>query len=156
MSDVLSRLLSLLKASEVDFIVVGAHVLAAHGRARFTEDLDIWIRRSKTNAHALRTALAQFGYYCTEQQVEHLVSGRNMLRLGEAPNRVDFLAFLGPVDHEMDFEAAWQDAVFVKIKDVDVRVLSLNDFVRSKRAAGRPKDLSDLALLEEIIGELPE
>jgi hypothetical protein len=37
------EMLSVLSAAGVDFIIVGAHALAAHGIPRATGDLDIWV-----------------------------------------------------------------------------------------------------------------
>jgi hypothetical protein len=37
-------LLSAFNAAGVEFLVVGAHALAAHGHVRSTKDLDVWIR----------------------------------------------------------------------------------------------------------------
>lgn len=34
----------------VEYIVVGAHALAAHGHVRATKDLDVWISPTPANA----------------------------------------------------------------------------------------------------------
>lgn len=39
-------LLKYLTDHHVEFMVVGAHALASHGVARYTQDLDLWIDRS--------------------------------------------------------------------------------------------------------------
>lgn len=36
-----------LSAAGVDFIVVGAHALAAHGVPRATGDIDVWVRSTE-------------------------------------------------------------------------------------------------------------
>lgn len=46
---------------EVEFLVVGAHALAAHGHVRATKDLDVWIRPSPDNAIRVYRALRSFG-----------------------------------------------------------------------------------------------
>jgi hypothetical protein len=43
-------ILSCLKDEEVEFIIVGAYALAAHGLPRATGDIDIWVRNSAANA----------------------------------------------------------------------------------------------------------
>lgn len=45
----------------VEFPVVGAHALAAHGHVRATKDLDIWVRPSLDNAARVMQALHAFG-----------------------------------------------------------------------------------------------
>lgn len=39
-----------LNAAEVDFLVVGAYAVAAHGHPRATGDLDIWVRADAKTA----------------------------------------------------------------------------------------------------------
>ena len=46
---------------EVDYIVVGAHALAAHGHVRATKDLDVWVRPEIANGERVYAALADFG-----------------------------------------------------------------------------------------------
>ena len=36
--------IELLQLNAVEFLVVGAHALAVHGRPRYTGDIDIWVR----------------------------------------------------------------------------------------------------------------
>ena len=147
MNEDLKELLSLLKASEVEFVVIGAHALAVYARPRFTEDLDLWIRRSERNAKALQEALKQFGFSFPDAQINRLVTGRNMLRLGAPPNQVDILNFLGAIDAEMDFESVAARATTAEIAGEEVLVLSKADLIAAKRASGRPQDLADIAAL---------
>ena len=54
------EMLSALSDAGADFLVVGAHALAAHGRPRATGDLDLWVRRTKENARKVYAALQRF------------------------------------------------------------------------------------------------
>ncbi len=54
-------LLAELNAYNVEYLVVGAYALAAHGFVRATRDLDIWIRPTQGNAQRVLKALAAFG-----------------------------------------------------------------------------------------------
>ncbi len=47
-----AEMLSALSEAGAEFLIVGAHALAAHGVPRATGDLDIWV--SATPANALR------------------------------------------------------------------------------------------------------
>ncbi|HXJ31434.1 MAG TPA: hypothetical protein VNG35_12385, partial [Gemmatimonadales bacterium] len=55
------EMLSALSVAGAEYLVVGAHALAAHGVPRATGDLAIWVRPSAANASRVRTALARFG-----------------------------------------------------------------------------------------------
>jgi hypothetical protein len=45
-----AEMLSELTAAGVEFIVVGAFAVAAHGNPRATGDIDIWVRPTRENA----------------------------------------------------------------------------------------------------------
>jgi hypothetical protein len=55
-------LFELLNANEVEYLVVGGYAVAAHSRPRFTDDLDLFISRSRANTERLMTAMGTFGY----------------------------------------------------------------------------------------------
>ena len=52
-----------LNEAEVDYLVVGAYAVAAHGYPRATGDLDIWVRANPQSAKKLLVALAVFGAF---------------------------------------------------------------------------------------------
>jgi hypothetical protein len=56
-----SEFLSILKRHGVRFLLVGAHALAAHGRPRATQDLDVLIAPTPANARRVAAALAELG-----------------------------------------------------------------------------------------------
>jgi hypothetical protein len=54
-------LLAEFNAHGVEFLIVGAHALAAHGLVRATKDLDIWVRPEAENAKRVIAAIRAFG-----------------------------------------------------------------------------------------------
>ena len=54
-------LLAGFNARQVEFLLVGAHALAAHGHVRATQDLDVSVRPSSENATRVIEALRAFG-----------------------------------------------------------------------------------------------
>jgi hypothetical protein len=50
-------LLAEFNAHGVEYLVVGAHALAAHGHVRATKDLDVWVRPDAANASVLPLSL---------------------------------------------------------------------------------------------------
>jgi len=50
LSNDLREFLELLNSRGVEYVIVGAHSLAFHGRPRYTGDLDILIRATPKNA----------------------------------------------------------------------------------------------------------
>jgi hypothetical protein len=138
-------LIGLLSAERVRFVVVGAHALAVHGRPRATGDLDIFVEPSAENARRLGIVLDRFGFPALARGARRFAQPDRMATLGREPLRVDLLTGISGVS----FERAWAGRVKVKFGRHTVGFLGRREFVANKRAAGRPKDLLDLALLAE-------
>lgn len=68
----------------------------------------------------------------------------NVYQLGLPPRRIDILTSISGVS----FDEAWRGRVDVTIDGEAVPVLGRDELIRNKRAAGRPKDLADVAALE--------
>ena len=49
----------------VDFLVVGAAALAAHGRPRYSGDVDLWIRCDAPASQRMETVIDKFGFGST-------------------------------------------------------------------------------------------
>ena len=47
--------------AEVEYLVVEAYALAAHGIPRATGDLDLWMKATQENAKRVLLALSKFG-----------------------------------------------------------------------------------------------
>ena len=138
-------ILSALSAAGVEFLIVGAHALAAHGVPRATGDLDIWIRPTPDNAARTLRALAAFGAPLSDLSIEDLTRPDTVFQMGVPPARIDILSGITGVD----FADAWDRRVTVRLAEGEVAVLSKADFIANKAAVGRPKDLADMALLDE-------
>jgi len=146
------ELLQLLRSHEVKFLVVGSTALAVHARPRYTEDIDLWLEKTEENVHRLCEALNEFGLSIEEAKLRPFwQEERQMVTLGSKPQRIDLLNFMA----EDSFEDAWGRGVFAAFSGVEVKVIGMEDFIRAKRAAGRPKDLADLELMREVLGDLP-
>lgn len=56
------RFCECLHAEGVDYLIVGGYALAAHGRPRYTGDIDFWINPQAQNIQSLLKALDRFGF----------------------------------------------------------------------------------------------
>jgi hypothetical protein len=135
--------LSLLNSNRVRYVVVGAHALAAHGQPRFTGDLDVLVEPTAANAKRVLEVLRLFGFGSLKISQSDLDRPGMVIRLGQAPVGIDLLTSISGVA----FNSAWKNRVRTTLGGVRVAVLSVGDFVRNKKAAGRPKDLLDVELL---------
>lgn len=138
-------MLSCLKGEEVEFIIVGAYALAAHGLPRATGDIDIWVRNSPVNAQRTLRALAKFGAPVSDFSEDDFVTPDTIFRLGVEPSRIDLLTGIDGVE----FDEAWENKTHVRIDGLEIYVLSKADLLRNKRAANGDKDRGDIAWLEK-------
>jgi hypothetical protein len=125
-----------------------------HGSARVTRDLDICYSRELSNLRTLSAALKPFaptlrGAPDTLPFVLHaatLASGLNFTLTSSAGD----LDLLGEVTGLGGFAVVNRLAEPMTIYGREMRVLSLDGLERTKRAAGRLRDLADLAEIIEL------
>ncbi len=131
-------------AERVEYLLVGAYALAAHGLPRATGDIDLWVRASPENATHVVRALIAFGAPADQFSVADFGLNDQILQLGVPPGRVDVITSIDGVT----FDDAWPNRVTVEVDGLTVPVIGRVDLLRNKRAAGRPQDLADVSRLE--------
>ncbi len=141
-------LLTALSEEKCEFVIVGAHALAAHGAPRATGDLDVLIRPDAENAARVFRALTRFGAPLGAHGVQatDLAKPGTVYQIGLPPRRIDLLTQLSGVA----FEDAVKDTVVGHLGPLKVRCIGLDAMIRNKRASGRAKDLADAEVLEEL------
>ena len=137
-------MLSALSEASVDFLLVGAYALAAHGHPRATGDLDIWVRADNENAPRVLRSLAVFGAPLDDLTVDDLSKPGVVFQIGVEPSRIDILTAISGVE----FNHAWKNRVLIEMDGVCVNVIGREDLIVNKRASGRPKDLADVETLD--------
>lgn len=134
-----------LKQEGADFLVVGAHALAAHGVPRATGDLDLWIRPDEENGRKVWQALLGFGAPVEAAGLEpsDLSSPDLVFQMGRPPRRIDLLTSISGVS----FEEAWRNQILVEVDGIEIPCIGRADLTRNKTSTGRDKDLLDVESL---------
>ena len=137
-----------LRDAGVEFLIVGAHALAAHGVVRSTGDLDVFVRPTSENSERVVMALRAFGAPLRAHGVTATDFARagTVYQIGLPPRRIDILTEISGVT----FDQAWADNVRVEVGRVEFRVPNRAALLANKRACGRPKDLEDAERLELV------
>jgi hypothetical protein len=138
-------ILSIFNEERVEYLVIGAYALAAHGLPRATGDIDLWINRDERNAGRVWRSLAKFGAPLSDLKESDFSSPGMVYQIGVAPNRIDILTSIDGVE----FNDAWRQRVEINIEDVLVFVISRAHLIANKKTVGRPQDLADVARLEK-------
>jgi hypothetical protein len=139
-------LLAAFAAAGVEFAVVGGLAVNAHGYARATHDLDIFIRPTEENARAAFDALLALGVPMEGLGPADLLNDEENLRFGPEEDHIDVLSSIG----EMGFDQVWRNRVEAVVEGVPVPFISKADLMENKRQVGRLRDLADAEELERI------
>jgi hypothetical protein len=144
-------LLRCLLDGHVEFVIVGAHALAAHGLPRATGDLDVLVRPTPDNSGRIVASLEKFGAPMAAHGVSRsdFEIPENVYQIGLPPRRIDLLTSISGVS----FEEARDSQIVIHLDGMDLPVLGRAALVKNKRAAGRPKDLVDVEMLERAPGQ---
>ena len=140
----IESLLQSLNARKVQYVIIGAAAFPAHGYSRPTGDIDIFVRATPKNAQRTLEALTEAGYDVTDVSVEVLLKKKLLIR--QYVQAVD----IHPHVKGATFEGVWARKVADKVGKTTTYFTSLNDLIRMKEAAGRPKDLLDLKVLAKL------
>jgi hypothetical protein len=142
----------------VRFVLIGGYAAALHGSPMITGDVDICYARDPENLERLSAALRALEARLRGAPVE--VPFQLDRRALESGDHFTFSTDAGPIDclgtpagteGFADLDAAATD------EDLDgpvVRVASLDDLIRMKRAAGRPQDRIAIEWLAALRDEL--
>ena len=150
-------LLRLLVEGDVRFILVGGVAATVHGSARQTQDVDVVYARDDENIRALAGALEgeeprlrgapdDLPFVFDEETVRRGLNFTLATRLGA-------LDLFGEIAGGGSYESLLPHTIEIDVFGLRLRCLDLPTLIRTKRAAGRPKDLETLAELEAIRDE---
>lgn len=130
----------------VEYLVIGGWAVGVHSEPRYTKDLDLLIGTSPENLGRAASALAAYGAPPALVDEVRTMTPEEFVFFGVPPARVDLLRAVPGVD----FERAWSTRKTIEWQGVLVHVIGLDELCEAKRAAGRPKDLADLRILEKF------
>lgn len=133
-----------LNTAGVRYLVIGGYAFGFHVEPRTTKDLDIWVDPSPENVLLLYKALAEFGAPLAGVSAEDFCNPDLIYQIGVPPNRIDIIMGL----ENITFDEAWKNRYEATYADEKVNVVSRDDLIKIKRAAGRPQDLEDVRGLE--------
>jgi hypothetical protein len=153
------EILRILEHHAVRYVVIGGIAATLHGSPNVTTDVDITPERGKKNLERLSAALTELN---ARIRVEGEPDGFKFNHDAESLSWVEVMNLItdwGALD--LSFTPAGtkgypdlrRDAMEIEVMGVHTTVASLADVVRSKEAAGRPKDQLVLPALRRLLEE---
>ena len=132
MLDQLQTVFASLQRNDVKYVVIGGIAAVLYGVPRATFDLDILIEPTVENAQRLLDALLDLKFGTAEMTNAEEVAAMEITIFTDRV-RLD----VQTATPGLTFENAWANRVNMSYKDQSFYVISLDDLVRSKMAAGR-------------------
>lgn len=151
-------LLRALVEHRVEFVLIGGIASAARGSPTTTVDVDICYRRSAANLRHLADALRNMNARLrgAAEAVPFLLEAETL----EAGDHFTLSTSLGDLDllgnpaGTAGYDDLLAHATTIDLDGLAVKVASLDDLIRMKRAVGRPKDRAELEVLGALRDEL--
>lgn len=151
------EILAVLDAHDVRYVLIGGLAAVLHGAPHVTTDVDVVPEEAKRNLERLSAALEELGARIRVTGEPHGVpfdhSGESLARVRSWNLQTD----LGDLDLTFEpsgtsgYDDLTRDAVDMEVRGISVPVASLADVIRSKEAAGRPRDRAVLPALRELL-----
>jgi hypothetical protein len=147
-----------LSRHHVRFVLIGGFAGRLWGSNTITNDLDICYARDRPNLEALAAALRELGATLrgAPKDLPFLLDAQTLERGDHFTFETRFgdLDCLGTPAGSKGFQDLVDGSSEMVVDSVRVLVASLQDLIRLKRAAGRPKDLVEVEILAALREEI--
>lgn len=133
------ELIKLFIKNKVQFVVVGGHAVSVYGFPRYTEDLDLFIESSTENACKILATLKEFFGKDMGFSEEQFIAPEKITMIGSPPFRIDIITSIAGITFkEVDLNKS-----YFSFGGINTPFIGIDDLLRNKKDAGRPKDLGD-------------
>jgi len=144
-SSIIESIAVALHRVRLEAVVVGNTASALHGAPVLTEDVDIIVRDTPLNHKKVLMLAKELGG-SNPTEISDMMTAKRIL-LPES--YLDIL--FGKIGGGLRFETVRSHSTKMKIGNASIDVASLEDVIKSKKAAGRKKDLAVLPVLEDTL-----
>jgi len=149
------QILRALTEAGVEYVVIGGIAAVLHGSPRNTFDLDICFASDAANLEALGSVLIELdARLAGVDEDPPFVPDADTLRRVELltlTTKAGKLDVLAKPPGAPPFRTLWERADRFDVGGFLIRVAAIEDLIAMKQAAGRPKDVADVAELETIL-----
>lgn len=132
------------------YMLIGGYAVNYYGYIRNTKDMDVWLAPTNENRQAFINTLLCMNY--SEKEVTPLYQEDFTIpfigNIGSDANRIDILTF---VHHAISFDLAEKNKnIFEILPGIFIHLVPYDFLKDIKLRSARPKDLWDIARLEEL------
>jgi len=113
------------------------------GYSDTTQDVDLFVEKESSNCQRITAALLELGFPLTPEQQQEIRGGKDFVQLRNGPFDLDLIFAPDGIEQ---FEDAWQR----RVEKDGFPVASIDDIIRSKKAANRARDRESLPRLQRF------
>ncbi len=146
------RIFETLDSCGVDYVLIGGIAVQTHGHVRMTNDADLIpapdpenLRRLADALNALDARVLNVGHE-DEEVTARMLPRSTIWQFSTREGGIDVM-------HEVPggraFPELSAEALRIKLGEIEVPVVGIDDLIRMKLARGRPQDLQDVAALTD-------
>lgn len=149
----LRELLAVLDRHAVAYTIIGGVAVQVHGHRRTTKDLDIVPAPGAQNFRRLAAALEELDAHPRDLPGAPRPSAEQLSAAPVVPplvTRHGELHVLNDVPGAAPYDELRNRALIIELGGVELAIAGLDDVIAMKRAAGRPADLADIAVLTAV------
>jgi len=150
-----------LNKKRIDYVIVGGVALVMHGVVRFTADLDLMLHLEEKNLRRFIDLMAEMGYKPRiPVRAEGLLDAGQRTQWARDKNMLVFFSFYYPreavslvdvfIQELLPFEEIKAHAVKMKLGNLSVPVISIEDMIVMKKKSDRPQDAEDIKALKRL------
>lgn len=146
------RILRALAEHGVEYVLIGGLAVQTHGHVRTTNDADLIPAPDPANLERLAAALRSLDARVLNAGEEETEIDAKMLpraTIWQFASRDGGIDVMHEVPGGSPYEELSERALHVRLGEIDVPVVDLDDLIRMKLARGRPVDLEDVASLTD-------
>ncbi len=144
----------------VRYLVVGGMAVNLYGYVRLTMDLDIMVDLSEENLSKVVDIMEEFGYtprvpvnpheFISKERRDEWIREKRALVFTFIDLKSPFKHIDIFLSNPIDFEDAYSRRETMVVGGIRINLASVDDLIRMKRSAGRPRDMEDINHLERI------
>jgi hypothetical protein len=149
-----------LEKSKINYLIVGGVAVNLYGYARFTGDIDVLIALNPANLSRMDKLMCKLGYI--ERLPVKVKELGNKSKLNEFMKKKGLQAYtyVSSTQFQLDIDIIVKESLkfkdfderktIIKVWDLELPVVCIDDLIKMKKSAKRDKDLADLEALLKL------
>ena len=149
-----------LNKKKIKYLVVGGVAVNLYGYSRFTGDIDILVALSPDNLKKIDRIMKEMGYVerlpisitvlGDKKKLENFMKKKSLKAYTYISSHNPQLDIDIIVGESLRFDNFKENETIIKVWNIQLPVISIDDLIKMKKRAGRDNDLLDLKALLEI------